>query len=59
MDYAPIARIILRYAVGYVIGSEAGAALALDQDLVVALAIGLGAMVEVAYTYAKRKGGAT
>jgi len=59
MDFFPIARIVLRYGVGYVIGSEAGAALALDQDVVVMLALGIGALVEVGYAYAKTRGGKT
>jgi len=59
MDFFPIARIILRYGVGYVIGSEAGAALAMDQDIVVILALGIGALVEAGYAYAKSHGGKT
>jgi hypothetical protein len=56
MDFGPIARIILRYGIGYLAGSEAGEALALDQDAVLILSLGLGAAVEAAYAYAKRKG---
>jgi len=59
MDFFPIARIVLRYGVGFVIGSEAGAALALDQDVVVILALGIGAAVEAAYSFAKSRGGKT
>jgi len=59
MDFFPIARIVLRYGVGFVIGSEAGAALALDQDVVVILALGIGAAVEAAYALAKSRGGKT
>ena len=59
MDFGPIARIILRYGIGYFAGSEAGEMLALDQDAVLMLSLGLGAAVEGVYAYAKRKGLAT
>ena len=59
MNMAPIARIILRYGIGYLAGSNVGEALALDPDAVMALALGLGAAVEWAYARAKAKGGAT
>lgn len=59
MDYLPIARIILRYGIGYVIGSEAGAALSLDPDVAMAVAFILGAVVEAGYAIAKKRGGAT
>ena len=57
--YGPIARIILRYGVGYVIGTEAGAMLAGDPDITLFVALGIGAAVEGAYALAKRKGWAT
>lgn len=56
MDFAPIARIILRYGIGYLAGSGAGEALALDPDAVLALSLALGAGVEAVYALAKRKG---
>ena len=59
MNYAPIARIILRYIVGAVIGAAQGDMLAGDPDLVSFVALGVGAVVEAAYVYAKRKGWAT
>ena len=59
MDFAPIARIIIRYVVGAIVGMDAGATLAGDPDLVTVIALGIGAAVEVAYAYAKRKGWAT
>ena len=59
MDFGPIARIILRYGIGYLAGSNAGEALALNPDVVMALSLALGALVEAAYAYAKRVGGAT
>ena len=61
MDYAPWARIILRYVLGAVfMGSgEVGDMLAADPDLVAALSVGLGVAVEAAYVYAKRKGWTT
>lgn len=59
MDLAPIARIMLRYGIGYLAGSQAGEALALDGDAVLVLSLALGAAVEGAYALAKRKGWAT
>ena len=58
-DWAPLARIVLRYIIGGVMGMEAGNLLAGDPDVVFYVALGLGAVVEVLYTYAKRKGWAT
>ena len=51
-----IARIILRYGVGLVIGMEAAETLAGDPDVVMAIAVSIGAATEAAYAYAKRKG---
>lgn len=59
MDLAPIARIILRYGIGYLAGSGAGEALALDPDAVLVLSLALGAAVEAIYAIAKRKGWST
>lgn len=59
MDLAPIARIMLRYGIGYLAGSNIGDALAMDQDAVLMLSMVLGAAVEVLYATAKRKGWAT
>ncbi len=61
MDYAPIARIVLRYVAGAgVLGSSAvGETLAMDPDLVFMVSLGIGAAVEGLYALAKRKGGAT
>ena len=56
MDFGPIARIILRYGIGYLAGSQAGDALVMDPDAVLMLSLGLGAAVEGAYAYAKRRG---
>lgn len=56
---APIARILLRYGVGLVFGMETGNILAGDPDLVLLVAAGVGVATELAYAYAKRKGGAT
>ena len=58
MDMAPIARIVLRYGIGYLAGSNVGEALAMDPDAVMALSLALGAAVEWAYARAKAKGGA-
>jgi hypothetical protein len=59
MDFAPVARIIIRYIVGAVIGMDAGATLAGDPDVVTVAALGIGAAVEAAYAVAKKKGWAT
>jgi sulfopyruvate decarboxylase TPP-binding subunit len=59
MDYGPIARIIVRYIVGAVVGMDAGATLAGDPDVITMVALGIGMAVEVAYGLAKRKGWAT
>ena len=59
MDYMPIARIILRYGVGLVIGSAQADMLAADADVATVIALAVGGMVEVGYAIAKRRGGAT
>jgi len=59
MNFGPFARIILRYGIGYLAGSQVGDALALDPDAVLMLSLALGAVVEGAYTLAKRKGWST
>lgn len=59
MNYAPIARIILRYGVGAVVGAAQANILAGDPDVVAMLALAVGAAVEAAYVIAKRKGWAT
>lgn len=59
MAYAPIARILLRYVVGGIVGWEIGGVLAGDPDVVLYVAMGIGALVEVAYATAKRRGWTT
>jgi len=59
MNLGPVARIILRYGIGYLAGSELGETLAMDDDAVLMLSLALGAGVESAYALAKRKGWAT
>jgi hypothetical protein len=59
MNYAPIARILLRYAIGGLLGTESGEILAGDPDIVVFVALGVGVFVELVYTWAKKKGWAT
>lgn len=56
MDYAPLARIILRYIAGAVVGMESAQALAGDPDIVFYVALGLGMLVEAVYAYARRNG---
>ena len=61
MQFGPASRILLRYVVGAgIAGSVAfGDRLAADPDLVFAVSCAIGAAVEGAYIYAKRKGWAT
>lgn len=61
MNYAPIARILIRYAVGATVGfsDDLGQMLAADPDLVMFVAGAIGAATEAVYAYAKRKGWAT
>jgi hypothetical protein len=59
MNYAPIARILIRYGVGLIIGADAADLLAGDPDVVTVFAVALGGAVEVVYNLAKRKGWAT
>lgn len=56
MNYAPIARIILRYGVGAIVGASQAELLAGDPDVVSVIALAVGAAVEAAYVLAKRKG---
>lgn len=59
MSYAPVARIIIRYGVGAIIGLESANILAGDVDVVAAVALAVGALTEFVYTFAKKKGWAT
>jgi len=59
MDWAPWARIGIRYIVGAIIGADQAGLLAADPDLITIVALGIGAAVEVLYKLAKRKGWAT
>lgn len=59
MNYGPIARIILRYGVGAVIGASQAELLAGDPDVVAMVALAVGAAVEAVYVFARRKGWAT
>ena len=58
MDYAPIARIVLRYVIGaaFMGSDEIGAQLSADPDLVMTISVAVGAAVEGAYAFAKKKG---
>ena len=59
INLGPVARIIFRYGIGYLAGSQAGEALAMDPDAVLMLSLALGAAVEGVYAMAKRYGWAT
>ena len=63
MNYAPLARIILRYLAGAAVtyGSVAPdtAESLMDPDVVLMLGLVIGAAVEGAYAFAKRRGWAT
>lgn len=55
-EYAPIARLILRYVAGFGAGF---AWVADDKDMLMAACLLIGSLVEIAYGYAKKTGGAT
>lgn len=59
MNYAPIARIVIRYIVGLVIGADTADILAGNPDVVTFVALGIGLIVEALYGFAKQKGWAT
>ena len=59
MNYAPIARILVRYLVGFIIGAAQADMLAADPDVITFVALAIGGVVEAIYAYAKRKGLAT
>ena len=56
MNYAPLARIAIRYGVGIVLGADAANILALDPDLVSYVAAGIGMAVEILYAAAVKRG---
>jgi len=56
MNWAPVARIIIRYGVGAVIGMDQAGVIAGDTDLVSVLALALGAGTEIFYAMAVKKG---
>ncbi len=59
IDYGPWARILLRYGIGYLAGSEVGQQLALDPEMQMIAALAMGALVEGVYKFAKARGWAT
>jgi hypothetical protein len=59
MNLGPFARILLRYGIGFLAGSQIGEQLAMDQDIVTAVAMAMGVAVEAFYVLAKKKGWAT
>lgn len=59
MSLAPVARILLRYGVGFFAGQAVGDMLSADSDVVLIVALGLGVVVEAAYAEAKKRGWAT
>lgn len=56
MIYGPLARIIIRYGVGIVLGANAANIAVGNPDIVTVIAGALGAANEAVYTIAKRKG---
>jgi hypothetical protein len=54
--YAPIARILVRYGVGLILGANAADIAVGNPDLVTVVAGAVGAANEIVYTLAKRKG---
>ncbi len=61
MNFGPYSRIVLRYAVGAgMFGSDQiGQSLSANPDLVFVVSLGIGAVVEAAYRFSKRKGWST
>ena len=64
MNYGVIARILLRYGAGALVAlgalsPEFADMIAMDPDLISIVGLGLAALVEGAYAFAKRKGWAT
>lgn len=63
MTFAPLARIVIRYGVGYFVGAELAGQLEADPDVIntvaLAIAAGVGVATEGAYVLAKRWGWAT
>jgi len=59
MNYAPIARILIRYGAAGIVGAAQADALSADKDLVTVLAVALAAGVEAFYALAKKKGWST
>jgi len=57
--YAPLARIIIRYAVGIIIGADAANLLAGDPDVIAVAALAIGAVTEIFYAIAVKKGWVT
>lgn len=56
MIYGPVARIIIRYGVGIILGANAAEIAVGNPDIVTVVAGALGAANEAVYTVAKRKG---
>ena len=56
MNYAPLARILLRYGVGIALGTEVGQLLAGDADIVAVVALLIGADTELIYAQANTTG---
>ena len=54
--YAPIARIVIRYGVGLILGANAADIAVGNPDIVTVVAGAVGAANEVVYALAKRKG---
>jgi len=54
--YAPIARILIRYGVGLILGAHAADIAVGNPDIVTVAAGAVGAANEVIYSLAKRKG---
>lgn len=57
--HAPLARILIRYVIGALIGADMAGALAADSDVVLVLATLLGLGNEALWLLARRRGWAT
>lgn len=63
MQLAPLARIVVRYVVGTVIGASGADIILSDPDLMhfitIGLSAGIGVLTEVVYAQARKRGWAT
>jgi len=59
MNWQPVARIIIRYIVGLIVGADMADTLAGDADVVTVVALCIGVAVEAVYALAVKRGWVT